>query len=394
MTAVTAGSRRGTAIAAYTFAAVMLGTTIPTPLYAIYASRLHLKPFLITVIFAVYALGVIAALMLFGRLSDQIGRKPVLLAAVMFSAASAAVFISSGDLPALFTGRVLSGISAGLVTGAATAYISELHHDRSRGSLLATATNMGGLGTGPLVSGLLAQHAAQPTRLPFIVAAALLLPALLLLTVPDTVERVDGSVAVSIRPQRLGVPRGIRVPFASAAIAGFVGFAMLGFITALVGNFLSQGLGNHSHQTAGVVAFLVFAAGTCAQLSASRLSSRTGSLLGLAVLPAGLALVTLALPAKSLPLFLVGAMVGGVGSGFAVRSAVLLVNHIAPPARRGEVLSTFFVIGYIGITVPVVGAGILITTTTLLTATVTLAVFVAALAAVAAVILVRLPRPT
>jgi len=394
MTAVTAGSRRGTVIAAYTFAAVMLGTTIPTPLYAIYASRLHLKPFLITVIFAVYALGVIAALMLFGRLSDQIGRKPVLLAAVMFSAASAAVFISSGDLPALFTGRVLSGISAGLVTGAATAYISELHHDRSRGSLLATATNMGGLGTGPLVSGLLAQHAAQPTRLPFIVAAALLLPALLLLTVPDTVERVDGSVAVSIRPQRLGVPRGIRVPFASAAIAGFVGFAMLGFITALVGNFLSQGLGNHSHQTAGVVAFLVFAAGTCGQLSASRLSSRTGSLLGLAVLPAGLALVTLALPAKSLPLFLVGAMVGGVGSGFAVRSAVLLVNHIAPPARRGEALSTFFVIGYIGITVPVVGAGILITTTTLLTATVTLAVVVAALAAVAAVILVRLPRPT
>jgi len=254
---------------------------------------------------------------------------------------------------------------------------------------------MGGLGLGPLVSGLLAQHAPQPTRLPFIVGAGLLLPALLLLTVPDTIERasgpVSGRVAVAIKPQRLGVPRGIRVPFASAAIAGFVGFAMLGFITALVGNFLSQGLGDRSHQTAGVVAFLVFAAGTAAQLSASEVSSRTGSLIGLAVLPIGLTLVTLALPAKSLTLFLIGAMVGGVGSGFAIRSAVLLVNHIAPPARRGEVLSTFFVIGYIGITVPVGGAGIQITTTTLLTATVTLAVFVAVLAAVAAAILVRLP---
>jgi MFS family permease len=389
---MTASPRRGTAIATYTFAAVMLGTTIPTPLYAIYAARLHLKPFLITVIFATYALGVIAALMLFGRLSDQVGRKPVLFAAVAFSVVSAAVFVSSGTLPALFIGRVLSGISAGLVTGAATAYISELHHDRSRGSLLATASNMGGLGLGPLVSGLLAQHAPQPTRLPFIVGAGLLLPTLLLLTVPDTVERASGGVAVAIKPQRLGVPRGIRVPFASAAIAGFVGFAMLGFITALVGNFLSQGLGDRSHQTAGVVAFLVFAAGTAAQLSASEVSSRIGSLIGLAVLPIGLTLVTLALPAKSLTLFLIGAMVGGVGSGFAIRSAVLLVNHIAPPARRGEVLSTFFVIGYIGITVPVVGAGILITTTTLLTATVTLAVFVAVLAAVAAAILVR--RPT
>jgi MFS family permease len=391
---MTAGPRRGTAIASYTFAAVMLGTTIPTPLYAIYASRLHLKPFLITVIFATYALGVIAALMLFGRLSDQVGRRPVLFAAVAFSVASAAVFVSSGTLPALFTGRVLSGISAGLVTGAATAYISELHHDRSRGSLLATASNMGGLGLGPLVSGLLAQHAPQPTRLPFIVGAGLLLPAILLLTVPDTVERASGGLAMvrsAIKPQRLGVPRGIRVPFASAAIAGFVGFAMLGFITALVGNFLSQGLGDRSHQTAGVVAFLVFAAGTAAQLSASELNSRTGSLIGLAVLPIGLTLVTLALPAKSLTLFLIGAMVGGVGSGFAIRSAVLLVNQIAPPARRGEVLSTFFVIGYVGITVPVVGAGILITTTTLLIATVTLAVFVAVLASVAAAILVRLP---
>ena len=186
---MTGSTRRSTAIASYTFAAVMLSTTIPTPLYAIYASRLHLKPFLITLIFAAYAVGVIAALMLFGRVSDQIGRKPVLFVAAGFSLLSAAVFVTSGSLPALFTGRVLSGIAAGLVTGAATAYISELHSDRARGSLLATVSNMAGLGLGPLVSGLLAQHAPQPTRLPFIVGAALLLPALLLLIAPDTVNR-------------------------------------------------------------------------------------------------------------------------------------------------------------------------------------------------------------
>jgi MFS family permease len=384
---MTVSTRRSKAIATYTFAAVMLSTTIPTPLYAIYASRLQLKPFMITLIFAAYAIGVISALLLFGKLSDQVGRKPVLFVAAAFSLASAVVFVTSGSLPALFTGRVLSGIAAGLVTGAATAYISELHSDRARGSLVATVSNMAGLGLGPLVSGLLAQHAPQPTRLPFIVGAALLLPVLLLVTVPDTVDRTQGGIAAAIKPQSLGVPRGVRVPFTSAAIAGFVGFAMLGFITALVGSFLSQGLGDRSHQTA----FLVFAAGTAAQLSASRLNSRTGSLTGLAVLPIGLAVVTLALPAKSLAMFVIGSMIGGVGSGFAIRSAVLLVNHIAPPARRGEVLSTFFVICYVGITVPVIGAGILITSTTLLTATVTLAVCVAVLAAVAAVILVRLP---
>ena len=346
---------------------------------------------MITVIFSVYALGVLASLLLFGRLSDHIGRKPVVGVAMALTAASALVFIASGSLPALLTGRVLSGLAAGLVTGAATAYVTELHHDRKRGSLIATFANMGGLGCGPLISGVLAEHAPRPTQLPFIVGAALLLPALFLLRAPDTVEGRSGGLRTGVKPQRLGVPREIRGPFAAAAIGGFVGFALLGFVTALVGNFLGQGLADHSHQTAGVVAFLVFAAGTLGQLLAGRISARSASLVGLAVLPVGLLLITLALPAKSLALFLVGAMVGGAAVGFAFRAAVLTLNTIAPPDRRAEVLSTFFVVAYIGITVPVVGTGLLLTTTTLLTAVVTLAALLAGLAAIAAVILVRLP---
>jgi MFS family permease len=381
----------GALVATYVMTVVMAATTLPTPLYAIYASRLHLKPFLITVIFAAYAVAVLAALLLFGRLSDLVGRKPVLFTAMAFSAASAVVFVSSVSLPALFAGRLLSGISAGLVTGAATAYISELHHDKARGSLLATLANMGGLGLGPLISGVLAEHFARPTELPFIAAALLLVPALVLLAVPDTVKGQPGGLRAGIKPQRLGVPREIRVSFAAAAIAGFVAFALLGFITALVGNFLGTGLGNHSHQTAGVVAFLVFTAGTVGQLLATGVSNRTASLIGLGIMPVGLTLMTVALPATSLPLFLVGSMLGGVGAGFAFRAAILNTNAIAPAQRRAEVLSTFFVIAYVGIALPVLLAGILITTTTLLTATVTLACMVTALAAVAAAILVRLP---
>ena len=384
-------SARSVALATYVFAVIMANTTLPTPLYAIYAGRLHLKPLMITVIFSAYAIGVLASLLLFGRLSDHIGRKPVVGVAMALTAASATVFTVSGSLPALLTGRVLSGLAAGLVTGAATAYVSELHHDRKRGSLIATFANMGGLGCGPLISGILAAHAPRPTQLPYIVGGALLLPALFLLKAPDTVEGRPGGLRSGIKPQRLGVPREIRGPFAAAAIGGFVGFALLGFVTALVGNFLGQGLADRSHQTAGIVAFLVFAAGTFGQLLAGRISARTASLVGLAVLPVGLLLITLALPAKSLALFLVGAMVGGGAVGYAFRAAVLTLNTIAPPDRRAEVLSTFFVVAYIGITVPVVGTGLLLTTTTLLTATVTLAAFLTALAAIAASILVRLP---
>jgi MFS family permease len=378
-------------VAAYAFAAVMLSTTLPTPLYAIYAARLHLKPLMITVIFALYAVGVLSALLLFGRLSDQIGRKPVLMIGIGASALSSLVFISSGALPALCVARVVSGISAGLVTGAATAYISELDTDRRRGSLLATFANQGGLGLGPLVSGVLAEHAPLPTRLPYLVGLALLLPALCVLVVRETVGRKAIGVRAAITPQRLGVPREIRLPFASAAIAGFAGFALLGFFTSLVGNFLAQGLGDHSRQTAGITAFLVFAAGVVGQLVSGRFAARTASLTGLGLLPVGLGLIVAALPAHSLGLFLAGGMIGGTGTGFALRAAIVSVNVIAPAPRRGEVLSTFFVIAYVGIIVPVIGVGLLLTVTTLLTAAVTFGVLLTVLAASAAAIVFRLP---
>jgi MFS family permease len=345
---------------------------------------------MITVIFAVYAVGVLVALLAFGRLADQVGRKPVLFAAIGLSAASGLVFMTTSALPGLFAGRFLSGLSAGLVTGAATAYISELHGDRDRGGLLATIANMGGLGLGPLISGVLAEHAPDPTRLPYAVGIALLLPALLVMVVPDTVRHQPDGLRAGLKPQRLGVPHDIRIAFAAAAIAGFVGFALLGFITSLIGSFLAEGLSDDSHQTAGVASFLVFAASTIGQVAAGRLSTRSASLVGLAIVPAGLALITAALPTSSLPLFVAGGVIGGIGVGFAFRAAVVSIATRSPDARRGEVLSTFFVIAYIGITVPVVCAGLLVTTTTLFTATVSLAVFVAVLAALASTILVRL----
>ncbi len=377
---------------AYLFASVMLATTLPTPLYAIYAARLSLKPLMITVIYALYAIGVVVALLGFGRLADQIGRKPVLFGAVGLSAISGVVFMATSNLTGLFVGRLISGLSAGLVTGAATAYISELYGDRARGGLLATVANMGGLGLGPLVAGVLAEHGPRPTTLSYGVGLVLLLPALLALAVPDTVEPQPGALRKGLTPQGLGVPREIRVPFAAAAIAGFVGFALLGFITALVGDFLAKGLSDHSHQTAGVVSFLAFGAAAAAQTGASGFSTHRASLLGLAVVPIGLGLITAALPARSLALFVIGALTGGAGVGFAFRAAVVSITTHAPDERRGEVLSTFFVVAYVGLSVPVVGAGVLVTDATLFTATVTLAIAVTVLATLAAGILLRLRR--
>src|ERR1700728_594973 len=168
----------------------MLGTTLPTPLYVIYQDRWHFSSAIVTVTFAVYAAAVIATLLLAGRSSDQAGRKPVLAVALGASALSSVVFILAPGVGALIAARIVSGLSAGLMTGTATAMLTELIPTaaKRRASLVATAANMGGLGLGPLIAGVFAQYAPHPTTLVFEVYLAVLVVAgLCLLLVPETV---------------------------------------------------------------------------------------------------------------------------------------------------------------------------------------------------------------
>jgi MFS family permease len=146
----------------------MLGTTLPTPLYVLYQEQYQFTSVLITVIFAVYPLGVLAALLVFGRVSDHFGRRPVLVAALLLACASTVLFVFAQNV-AMLAGRFLSGLGAGLLTGTATAGLSEPEPTGSqqRAARVATAANMGGLGLGPLVAGLFAQLAPAPTRLVF-----------------------------------------------------------------------------------------------------------------------------------------------------------------------------------------------------------------------------------
>lgn len=376
-------------VVAYLFRVSMLGGTIPTPLYPIYAARLGLTPLLITVIFAVYAAGTLTSLLLFGRLSDQVGRHPVLGTAVGLAAASTVVFIVWPTLPGLFIGRVLSGLSVGLVTGTATAYLTELHHNRARAALVATLANMGGLGLGPLLAGLLAEFVPHPLLVPYLVLLVLLIPAVAVVFAYPTVTR---SKTVKLRPQALAIPAEIRGTFLVAAAAAFAAFALLGLVSALIGNFLTSGLGIHNYALAGAVTFALFASAALAQVAAMRMSHRSAVLVGTALLPAGLALLVAALPVHSLALLLAGIIVGGLGVGLAFRAGLTLVSELAPAGERGDVVSSLFVAAYTGMALPVVGIGVLLTFLPLQTSATIFAVIVAGIAAAARVIGARSPQ--
>jgi MFS family permease len=342
---------------AYAFAVTMLGTTLPTPLYVIYQAQWHFSTSLITVIFAVYALGVLAALLLAGQASDQVGRRPVLAAAIGLSIISAVTFVLAPGVGWLFLGRVLSGLSAGLITGTATAALTETARPGSgrRASLVSTTVNMGGLGLGPLLAGLLAQYAPQPTVLPFLVQLGLVaIAGLGLLMVPETVSRRS---ALSLRFRGLGIPLAGRAEFIAAGCAGFAAFSLLGLFSALVPTFLSGVLHDTSHAVAGAVVFLAFGVGACTQLAGARLPSRPVMLAGLAIFLAALALIVAGLSAASMPIFLAGTVVSGVAVGAVFMGSLAVANRLAPAETRGKVISTYFVFAYVGLTVPVIAVG-------------------------------------
>ncbi len=352
---------RGTAIffaVALTFVVTMMGTTLPTPLYPIYQQRLGFSELMITVIFAAYAVGVIGALIITGRWSDQIGRRPLLGLGLACSAVSACCFLWGGALAPLLIGRVFSGISAGIFTGTATVAVVELAPDvwRSRATLVATAANMGGLGLGSLFAGLLSQYLPWPVHLCF--ALDLLFVIVMGRAVWRAPETAQSPRQPRLRLQMPGVPPEVRGVFVPAAIAGFAGFAVFGLFTAVAPAVLGQLLHFSNHALTGVVVFVLFVASTAGQIGQDRLPGRWRLPLGCAGLVVGMACVGSAIVLACLGLLVAGAIVAGLGQGVSFRAGLGQVTAASPVTRRGEVASSFFVVLYIAVSIPVVGLGV------------------------------------
>lgn len=351
-------------VAAAAFLVNMGFSAVPTPLYVLYQRRDHFSTITITLVYAVYAVGVIGSLFLGGHISDWVGRKRVFVPALLINVVAAAIFLIAPSLPGLLLARVVSGVSVGLTTATATAYLAELHlgtvaGDRGgrRGQVVATAANLGGIGVGPLIAGLLAQYAPQPLRLPYYVFGAMLLVlALLVALSPETTTRPEPAPAW--RAQKVAVPLHARRTFYAATAAGFASFAVFGVFNSLAPSFLAGTLGQTSHAVAGAVAFAAFAAGAVAQVALSRAGLRTTLRIGPYLLIPGLGLLAAGMWLPSLAVFVLGGVVTGAGGGLVFRGALAAAGSTAPPGARAEVLSGYFLGAYVGLSVPVVALGV------------------------------------
>ncbi|MFF8542795.1 MFS transporter [Streptomyces werraensis] len=387
---------RGTGLAvssvAFAFWITMAGTTAPTPLYPLYGAEFGFTPFTVTVVFAVYALGVVLGLLAFGRLSDQVGRRPVLLTATLLSACAALVFLLAQNVTVMLVARVISGFSAALVTGAATASLTErLGQDsRIKPATLALFANMGGLACGTLLAGILADVAPSPLRTPWVFM--LVLAAFAALGVLLNGESSAHRSGLSLQFQPLHIPGEIRPDFLRSAMAAGAGFAVLGVLTAVTGLFLGTVLHEDSHTLTGFVVFVAFACTALGQLFVRTI--RPGVALPLACLGliAAAGLIATAMATGTLTPLLAGATLNGLATGIAVGHGIGGITTRSAPQHRGASVSTFFAILYTMLALPAIGVGVLIRETSLRPAGETFSAVVAALCLGVLLSLVRTGR--
>jgi MFS family permease len=355
--------RIGFWVVAVAFLLNMGFSAVPTPLYVLYQQRDGISNLMVTVVYAVYAVGVIGSLFLGGHLSDWVGRRRVFVPALLANAASAVVFIIDPSLTGLIVARVISGVSVGLTTATATSYLAELHASarpsasQRRAEAVATASNLGGIGFGPLAAGLLAQFAPAPLVLPYLVfGVALVGVALAVALSPETVRRPDPRPRY--RPQRVAVPVAARSVFYAATLAGVAAFAVFGVFNSLVPSFLAGTLHQSSHAIAGAVPFAAFAGGAAAQILGARTPAPVLLRWSIPTVTLGLALTATAMWSSSLAMFLIGGVITGAGAGLVFKGSLVVAASTAPAGSRAEVLAGFFLGAYIGLSVPVVALGV------------------------------------
>jgi MFS family permease len=336
---------------------IMVAGTLPSPLYPVWSHLYGFGPLTVTVIFSVYVVGVLVGLLGLGHLSDVIGRRPVLLAALGMCALSDVLYMTAQGLPALLFARTISGLATGLLTGTATAAMVELAPPRAkeRAARLSVITNTCGLASGAVIAGAFAEYLAYPDRLVYVLHLGIVA-----VTVMGPLLALGAGRRGSwdrVRPQKLGVPAEIRATFWRAAVAGGAGFAVMGVVNSLAAVFLAQLVGVHNVLVVGLAVMPVFATVVFGQLGGRALRPAVRLPLSCLVLGLAGALTAVSLNTAQAWEFVLAGGLAGVGVGLAIGHGVATINADCPPERRGEANSTFFAVMYIGLSVPVIGAG-------------------------------------
>ena len=333
----------------------LAGSIAPTPVYALYQAAWGFTPITTTVVFAVYAVAVLASLLIVGSVSDHVGRRPVLLGALGMQGVAMLVFANAGGVSALLAARVVQGLSTGAALGALGAGMLDL--DRAKGTLANSVAPMLGTASGGFVSGLMVEFLPAPTHLIYLALLTVFaLQGVGVLLMSETSTTSPGALA-SLRPQ-LRLPPPLRMPVLNAAPLLIASWALAGFYGSL-GPALVRTLVGAQSPLLGGLAILAFAGSGALAVSILRAQGAQRMIvLGASALAGGVALSLAALFLDSGAAFFLGTALAGAGFGAGFQGAIRTIVPLAAAQERAGVLSVIFLISYLAMGLPAIAAGV------------------------------------
>ena len=343
-------------------ATLLAASSAPSPLYPVYQAEFGFSALTLTAIFAVYVLALLLSLLTVGRLSDYLGRRPVLAAALLVEAGAMGVFWDAHGVAALITARVVQGVATGAAVGVLGAYLLDLQpSDGSRlGSLVNSVAPSAGLGAGAVLTGLLIEYAPEPTRLVFAILTAMFVAlALITALLPETVARQAG-VRTALRPQ-VSVPRSARRSFVRALPIMASTWMLGGLMFSVGGSLLAAVFAQANHAVVGLVIGVFAGSAAVASIVLRQWSPEPMARVGTVGLLVGTVLFALALAVTSLSVFIIGAVLAGAGFGPAFLGAFRSISQLAAPAERAGLISAIYIVSYLAFSIPALIAGLLIT---------------------------------
>jgi MFS family permease len=355
----------GRSVAFWTLAAILAAllaaASAPSPLYVVYQARWGFSALTLTLVFAVYVLALLSALLCAGAVSDRIGRRPAILVALALQMVAMVAFILADSVGWLFAARVVQGVATGVATSALGGAIVDFQpEDRRVAPLVNSVAPMIGLGAGALLAGLLVQLAPSPMRLVYwVLLGVYVVATLAVLAMPETVSRQPGWWRTLV--PKVAVPAGMGPTFAAVAPGLIAVWALGGLYLSLGPSLTVSLLHSDSHLVGGLVIVALAGAGAIATVALRTLAPRSATVGGSLVLLAGVGLTLIAIRAHSTVAFFAGSVIAGAGFGPAFAGAFRTLTAGAPPGERAALIAAIYVVSYLAFSLPAIAAGVEVT---------------------------------
>lgn len=343
---------------AITFTSLYLAAGAPTPLLAFYQEQWKFPAAVLTLAFAVYAIGFLAALLTVGSLSDHVGRRPVLIGALLVQLVSTVMFLAAPDIGWVIAARVVQGLATGAATSAFTAALAELAppNRKKLGSILGSVSMTGGLSVGALLSGFAIQFTPTANTIIFTVLTIVTIAGIVVVSLaPESVTRAPGALR-SLIPQ-VAVPPAARREFAAAAPVIAAIWMLAGLSLGLAPTIVRSVFLLNSGLLNGLCGFIAPATSAVVGVAFARLSPRAGMTIGIYASIAGTAGIVTGVLAGSLGVMIIGQIIAGVGFGAAFSASLRLIMPLAAPQQRAGIVAGIYIVAYLAFGLPVIIAG-------------------------------------